>query len=166
MKGRGARAALTLASALALALGVAAPRPVRGAGGRLDEATLKVFSGTYAVDCRRAGVRLTVAADTLAVESGAKRVESHDVQRARTFGGAAMPADYQGTLLGDIAGGDLIVFQAYRDARGVYLVVDADTKLQATFGKAALAPKFRSCDMAAKPEAPAGKPKRRAPAAQ
>jgi hypothetical protein len=138
-----------LPGAIAVAAGLAGARVAGAAGAsKLDDATVKAFGGTYAADCRKAGVRLTVAADTLAVETGAKRVESHDVQRALTFGGGALPADYQGTLLGDVAGGESIVFQAFRDARGVYLVVDADTKLQAAFGKAALAPKFRSCDAA------------------
>jgi hypothetical protein len=148
----------------ALVLAVASAAPAR-AGGKLDDATAQAFGGTYAVDCKKpSGVRLHVAADTLAVEAGGKRVESHDVQRAVTYAGTSQPADYLGTLLGDVPGGEPLVFQAYRDARGLYIVVDADVGLQAKFGKTTLAAKFHSCEAQAqrgaapppaKPPAPA-----------
>jgi hypothetical protein len=117
------------------------------AANKLDAETMKTFGGTYAAHCRSAsGVRLRVEADTLAVEQGKKQVASHDVQRAVTYGGGGQPAGYQGTLLGDVPGGGPLVFQAHRDATGVYLLVDADAKLEADFGKAALRARFRKCD--------------------
>ena len=153
---------------LAAALPAAAQAPPR-VQSKLDDATAQAFGGTYALDCRKAsGVHLVVAADTLAVEAGKRRVESHDVQKALTFGGGAPPADYRGTLLGDVPGGEPLVFQTYRDARGVYLVVDGDAGLQAEFGKAAFTGKFRACEGAAKtvppPTTPAPKPAPKSPA--
>jgi hypothetical protein len=132
---------------IAAALGASlAAGPFALAAHTLDAASAKAFAGMYAVDCRRpAGVRVRVAADTLAVEQGKKEVASHDVQRATTYSGQTPPVGYDGTLLGDIPGGQSLVLHVFHDARGVYLVVDADTELQAAFGKAALTPKFRSC---------------------
>ena len=164
MSGRGVVAGLALACLVARA-SLAATSPARAAN-TLDDATVQAFGGTYAVDCRnRGGVHLLVAADTLAVQAGTKRVESHDVQKALTFAGHIPPADYLGTLLGDIRGGEPIVFQSYRDAHGPYLVVDADAGLQTAFGRAALTGRFRSCEVAPKGAPPAGKrpPPRPAP---
>jgi hypothetical protein len=136
-----------VASLLAAALGAGfAAAPVALAAHALDAASAKALAGTYAVDCRKpAGVRVRVAADTLAVAQGQKEVASHDVQRAMTYSGQTPPAGYEGTLLGDIPTAQSLVFHVYRDVKGVYLIVDADTELQAAFGKAALSPKFRSC---------------------
>jgi hypothetical protein len=157
-----------VAGLVSAAASLAAQAPAR-APSKLDNATAQAFGGTYALDCRKAaGVRLVVAADTLAVEAGKRRVESHDVQKALTFGGGAPPADYRGTLLGDVPGGEPLVFQTYRDARGVYLVVDGDAGLQAEFGKAAFTGKFRACEGPAKsappPAGPPPKPKSPGPA--
>jgi hypothetical protein len=141
---------LGLGGALVIGLGLAGTSPARAeappkTANKLDEATVQAFGGTYALDCRRPGVRLTVAADTLAVDGGKHKIESHDVQKALTFMGGSPPADYRGTLLGDVPGGEPLVFQTYRDARGVYIVVDADSGLQAAFGKSAFTGKFRGC---------------------
>ena len=104
----------TSAAAVVAALVAMAP-PVRAVS-TLDAPTLKAFGGTYAADCRKSGsARVVVAADTLAVEQGKKRVESHDVQRAITYSGRTPPADYQGSLLGDVPGGEPLVFHVYRD---------------------------------------------------
>ena len=142
--------------ALALLVTGLAASPAR-AGNRLDDETAEALGGTYAVDCHKPGVRLLVAADTLAVTFGKKQVVSHDVQRAMTYMGTATPADYQGTLLGDVPGGESLVFHVYRDAHGVSLAVDADAKLLAAFGKPALARRFQSCDApkAVNPKPPA-----------
>ena len=133
-------------AALALAVAWAGPAV---AGGKFDDATVQAFGGTYAVDCRKAsGAHLQVAADTLSVEAAGKRVESHDVQTAVTYAGNSQPADYLGTLLGDVPNGPPLVFQAYRDAKGLYIVVDADAGLQSKFGKGTFAAKFHSCEAA------------------
>lgn len=130
----------------ALLVSALAAAPLALAAHALDAASTKALAGTYAVDCRKpAGVRVRVAADSLAVAQGQKEVASHDVQRATTYSGQTAPAGYEGTLLGDIPKAQSLVFHVYRDAKGVYLIVDADTELQAAFGKAALSPKFRSC---------------------
>jgi hypothetical protein len=156
MSGRGVVAGLALACLVAH-VSLAAPPPARAAH-TLDDATVQALGGTYAVDCRKpGGVHLLVAADTLAIQAGTKRVESHDVQKALTFAGHAPPADYLGTLLGDVHGGEPIVFQTYRDAHGPYLVVDADASLQTAFGQASLTGRFRSCEAAPKGAPPAGK---------
>ena len=152
----GPRLALVAAAALVVGAALVVAAPSADAANKLDDATAEAFGGTYALDCRKPGVRVRVEADTLAVELGAKKVVSHDVQRALTFAGRTPPADYQGTLLGDVPGGEPLVLQVYRDAKGVSLLVDADVGLQKAFGKAALAGKFRSCDVRpkAKPAAP------------
>jgi hypothetical protein len=148
-------ACLALAAAAAAGALAASAR----AAGRLDEKTVEAFGGTYAADCHKAAsVRAVVAADRLAVEGSGKRVESHDVQRAVTYAGGGQPVGYQGSLFGDVPGGEPLVFHVHRDAKGLYLVVDADTKLASTFGKATFTPKFRSCDAASKPAAPANPP--------
>jgi hypothetical protein len=147
---------IVVGALLAAASLATSARPAR-ATSKLDDATAEAFAGTYAVDCRKAsGIHVVVAADTLAVEVGQRRIESHDVQKALTFAGGSQPADYRGTLLGDVPKGEPLVFQTYRDAKGVYLVIDADVGLQAAFGKTALTGKFRSCDAAAR-SAPSAK---------
>jgi hypothetical protein len=140
---------MKLVACLALAATGGALAVSARAAGRLDDKTVEVFGGRYAADCRKAAsVHAVVAADTLAVEGGGKRIESHDVQRAVTYAGGALPAGYQGSLFGDRPGGEPLVFHVHRDGKGLYLVVDADAKLESTFGKGAFAPKFRSCGAA------------------
>jgi len=134
---------------LALALGIVSLPSVMGLAApanKLDAATVAAFGGSWAPDCHKPGLRVRVAEDTLAVAVGKKEVASHDVQRATIFAGGVAPADYLGSLLGDVAGGEPLVFHVYRDARGLSLAVDAGAKLLATFGKSALAPRFHRCD--------------------
>jgi hypothetical protein len=150
---------MKLVVCLSVAVAGGALAAAADAAGRLDDKTVEAFGGSYAADCRKAAsVHAVVAADRLAVEGAGKRVESHDVQRAVTYAGGGQPAGYQGSLFGDVPGGQPLVFHVHRDAKGLYLVVDADTKLESTFGKAAFAPKFRSCDAAQKSAAPANPP--------
>ena len=85
----GSTLALTAAAWLLLPLPAskapAASQPRRAAGQVPVQAVQTRLGGVYALDCRRPGLRLTVAADTLAVDGGKHKIESHDVQKALTI---------------------------------------------------------------------------------
>jgi hypothetical protein len=113
---------------------------------RLEPDILKLYGGTYSVECgNAAATRLRVAADALIVEQGNKRLTANNVQAQHSFFGRSAPPNYLVALTGEVRGSDL-VFLVFRDGSGQYITVDGDQKVQAALGKSLLARKFHSCD--------------------
>lgn len=133
--------ALTPAVALLAAAGGAAAQQ-----SPQDLRWLKQHTGSYAVDCAKAdAVRLQVDAKSLSVVAGDKRVQGREPLAAVSyFGKAEAPPGYEVALLGNVRPNG-IAFIVMRDARGVYLTVEPDPELDKSFGKGALAGKFRRC---------------------
>lgn len=116
---------------------------------KLDAETLKVYGGTYSVDCSNpTATRLRVVADALMVEQGNKRLTGNNVQAAHSFFGQSPPANYLVALLSEVRGGSQLLFIVFKDRSGQYITLDGDQKINAALGKSLLAQKFRSCDPA------------------
>jgi len=138
---------------------LAASAPVWAQSG-LDAETLKLYGGTYSADCSSAAApRLRVAADTLFVERGNKRLTGRNVQASYSFFGQSPPPDYQVALMSDVRPGVQMLFIIYRDKSGQYITLDGDAKVQTALGRDLLGRKYRSCNPAPneaqRPPAPA-----------
>lgn len=115
----------------------------------LDPQALKLYGGTYSVDCSNPTVtRLRVVADALMVEQGNKRLTGNNVQAAYSYFGQSAPSNYLVALLSEVRGGSQLLFIVFRDGTGQYITLDGDQKVQTALGKSLLARKFRSCDPA------------------
>jgi hypothetical protein len=137
-----------------MAAGLLAASAPAWAQSRLDAETLKLYGGTYSADCSSAAApRLRVAADTLAVERGNKRLTGRNAQASYSFFGQSPPPDYQVALMSDVRPGLQMLFIVYRDKSGQYITLDGDSKVQAALGRDLLGRKYRSCNPTAK-EAP------------
>ena len=115
----------------------------------LDAQALKLYGGTYSVDCSNpTATRLRVVADALTVEQGNKRLTGNNVQAAYSYFGQSAPPNYLVALLSDVRGGSQLLFIVFKDRSGQYITLDGDKKVQAALGRSLLAGKFRSCDSA------------------
>jgi hypothetical protein len=136
----------TFGGLAAAALLISAGEPTWGQR-RLEPDILKLYGGTYSVDCGNAtATRLRVVADALMVEQGNKRLTANNVQAQHSFFGRSAPPNYLVALTGEVRGGSDLFFLVFRDGSGQYITVDGDQKVQAALGKALLARKFHSCD--------------------
>lgn len=112
-----------------------------------DIGMLKMYAGSWAVDCSKpAGVRLGVDVKALTLSGGGKQLSSSAPPLAAFsyFGKMEPPAGFEAALLGEGRGTSL-TFMAMKDKAGPYLTVESDPSLDKQFGKAALAGKFRRC---------------------
>lgn len=129
--------------ALLFCLAVAAPACAQQ--GPKDFEMLNKYAGTWAVDCGKAGTRLTVGVKTLTLSANGKKMHTAAPLAAFSYyGRMEPPAGFDVALLGAAPPSGLS-FLAMSDPSGPYLTVDADPHLQKKFGKAALAGKFRRC---------------------
>ena len=112
-----------------------------------DIEMLKMYAGTWAVDCSKpAGVRLGVDVKALTLSGSGKRFSSSAPPLAAFsyYGKMEPPAGFEAALLGEGRGASL-TFMAVKDKAGPYLTVQSDEPLEKQFGKAGLAGKFRRC---------------------
>lgn len=119
--------------------------------GKLDSHTMKVYGGTYQVDCsNNTSPKATVFADALVFLDGDKRVAGSKVQTAASYYGPSQPPEYRTVLLSEAPSGQLL-FAIYEDKAGAYLKLDGEPKVMAAIGKPLSVQKFRRCDGASKP---------------
>jgi len=129
--------------ALLLCLGAAAPACAQQSPNDIE--MLNKYAGSWAVDCGKAGTRLTVDTKTLTLSAGGKTLRTAAPLSAFSYyGKTEPPAGFEVALLGEARPTGLSLL-AMKDRTGPYLTVDADAPLQKQFGKAALAGKFRRC---------------------
>ena len=113
-----------------------------------DVAAFAHSSGIYSLDCRKAdAARVTVAADSITIEVGTKRLSGKPLMATgTTFGNGPPPpeyADFQVELMTSIT--SLYVME---DKEGPYLVfaeLQYATDLEKQFGKGTLAGRFKRC---------------------
>lgn len=130
------------AAMLALSAGLAGAVQAQG----LPPDAAAAYGGRYALRCDDAGSpQLVVERQRLAAEHRGRRVEAGAVQDAVSYLGPNPPAGYRTTLLAEGRGLSL-AFVVYRDARGLYVVPEADPKLLAVIGRDAAQARFRDCD--------------------
>ena len=153
------------ARAAALAAGLLAALPAWAQGGGIDAPALHRFGGTYAATCADpAAARLRVTADALLVEQGGQRMTGRKPTSAYSyFGNSAAPKNFQVALISEVRGGPQLIFMAYADASGPYLLLDGDPKVSAALGRTLMALTYRRCgppaaaaEAAAPPPATAG----------
>jgi hypothetical protein len=112
--------------------------------------SLKAYGGTYSPACGNPSApRARVAADAIMVEARGKRMTGHNLQDAVSYFGPEPPPNYETTLLGEVRGGQGLMFVMYRDESGQYLEIQGDNKVMAALktvlGKA-METKFRDCN--------------------
>jgi hypothetical protein len=126
-----------------LCLGTAAPVWAQQSANDIE--MLKKYAGTWAVDCGKAGSRLTVDVKALSLSAGGKSLKTAAPLSAFSYyGKMEPPKGFDVALLGEARPTGLSLL-AMSDGAGPYLTVDADPPLEKQFGKTALAGKFRRC---------------------
>lgn len=136
----------------ALAIGLLLPlaaSPARAQGG-LDARALREFGGSYAADCANpAAPRLRVDAEALRVEQNGQRITGRKpLGDYGFFGRNAPPKNFRVALIGEVRGGPQLIFMAYADTTGPYILLDGDAPVTAALGKALMARKYRRCEPA------------------
>jgi hypothetical protein len=118
----------------------------------LEADTLKLYGGVYATDCASPAAPHLRVADTLNVEYGNQRMTGGGLVAAYSYFGQEPPKNFQVALLSQLRGGASLVFHVYRDARGLYIELEGDPKVEtaltAVLGKAQFKAKYRDCDAA------------------
>jgi hypothetical protein len=143
---------MRLAAALTLVL-AAASEPAWPAG-RLDAETMKAYGGTYRSDCKDlASPSFVVGETSLTYVKGDKRITGSILPEDETAAwfGQIPPDGFHVALQSVLPDGESFALLVYQDARGPYLTVEADEKLAAVIGKAAMARQYRLCDAASRP---------------
>ncbi|MEP7099453.1 MAG: Ivy family c-type lysozyme inhibitor [Burkholderiales bacterium] len=130
----------------ALVVGLLAALPAAAQGG-IDAPALRRFAGTYATACADpAAARLRITADALLVEQGGQRLTGRKPMSAYSyFGNSPPPRNFQVALLSEVRGGPQLIFMAYVDATGPYLLLDGDPKVTAALGRTLMAATYRRC---------------------
>jgi hypothetical protein len=116
----------------------------------LDAEVLRLYGGTYAVDCANSqSPRLKVERQALHVEQGQRRLTARqDVMAAYSYFGQSAPPGFLVALEGQVQRQMVMTFLVYGDARGQYATLDGHPDVLANLGPLARV-RFNSCDAAA-----------------
>lgn len=129
---------------LALALSLLLTFPAWGKVTRTEEG---VYGGVYAADCNDIqALRVRLYGDVMTVEQGGKAVSARPFRSSKTApSGAALP-DFRIAFVGEVKGGDGLVFVMTHDASGLFVTLEGGPRSLATLGPGLLGRKLRHCD--------------------
>ena len=128
--------------------------------GALDDPTVKLMGGTYAVDCAKdGGPRVTIGKDEIVVTDGTKKVTARNLETAASWYGPGMPDEYRVVLLSRVNDDPGLLFAVYEDKNGYYGVLDGDLTHSPGIRPELLKLRFRQCKAEpAKAKAPKAAP--------
>lgn len=111
---------------------------------------LKHFGGTYSTSCGNAAAPRAIAGETLRIEYGNKRMTGENLMATATYFGPQPPPNHLTVLIGEVRGGDQLIFVVNRDKEGLYIELTGDPKVEAALtavlGKAQFKGKYRDCN--------------------
>jgi hypothetical protein len=125
---------------LALALPALSPAKVAPAEER-------VFGGVYSNACSDVhALRVRLYGDVMTVEQSGKAVSAKPFKSQANAPSGAAPAAFKITYVGDVKGGDGLVFVLTHDASGLFVTLEGGPKSLAALGNGVLGQKLRHCD--------------------
>ena len=125
---------------LALLLPVAAPAKV----GPSEEA---LYGGVYSAQCNEpSALRARLFGDTMRLEQGAKVVAARDFKSSKTAPSSPPPPAFRIAYVGEVAGGDGLVFVLTHDASGLFVTLAGGPKTLAMIGPGLQGQRLRHCD--------------------
>jgi hypothetical protein len=118
------------------------------AQGKADAHLMQRYGGVLAVDCSNYLLpQLKYLGDSLVVQDAGKPVlTGRNVRALPTYFGAAPPLEFETALTSQVAGGEALVFVLYRNAGGLYAVVEGGPKVIAALPAALKGKRVRHCD--------------------
>lgn len=131
-------------SAFVAALALCAPAPTSA---RLTAADNNVYAGVYSNACSdRSKPMVRFYDDVMTVEQGGKAVTAKPFKVSKNHLGATPPKDFKTAYVGDVKGGDGLVFVIYHNAEGLFVVLEGGPKSLAQLGAGVQGQKLRHCD--------------------
>jgi hypothetical protein len=130
------------ALAAAIALGLPAL-----SGAQLTAAENKVYAGVYSNACgdpSKPMVRLYD--DVMSVGQAGKVVTAKPFKSSKTHLGATPPADFKTAFVGEVKGGDGLVFVLFHNPDGLFVVLEGGPKSLAQLGPGVQGQRLRHCD--------------------
>jgi len=97
--------------------------------GNLGGQDVKAFGGRYSLKCGAAGApHLIVAADTVTMENGRKRLVARNLMSSYSYFGQSPPRNFEAALIGNLKPKASLTFLVYSDNAGRYITVEEDRK--------------------------------------
>ena len=125
-----------------LALGLPALAPAK-----VTPAEEGVYGGVYAADCNNINaLRVRLYGDVMTVEQSGKAVSAKPFKSSRAVPSGAAPPDFKLAYVGDVQGGDGLVFVMTHDASGLFVTLQGGAKSLAMLGPDVMGQKLRHCD--------------------
>ncbi len=130
--------------AIALALGLLLALP---AGAKVTPAEEGVYGGVYAADCNNINaLRVRLYGDVMTVEQAGKAVSAKPFKSSKTAPSGNAPAAFRIAYVGEVKGGDGLVFVMTHDASGLFVTLEGGPRSLATLGPNVQGQKLRHCD--------------------
>lgn len=138
----------TLRRPLLAALTLLAAAPMAAAQGNVDRAMAQRYGGVLAPECGNYLLpQLLYPGDSLVVRNGGKPViTGKNVKAAPAYFGTAPPPEFETALTSDAGGGERLVFVFYRNASGLFAVVEGSPKVLAAVPGVLKGKRVRHCD--------------------
>ena len=114
---------------------------------KLTPAEDKVYAGVYSNACAdRSQPMVRLYGDVMSVERGGTVVSAKPFRADRNHLGANPPADFKTAYVGDVKGGDGLVFVLFHNAQGLFVQLEGGPKSLAPLGPGVVGSKLRHCD--------------------
>ena len=133
---------------LGVALLVLCAAPTTWAQGKVDGNLMQRYGGVLAPECGNYLLpQLLYLGDSLVVRDGGKAMlTGRNLRAAPTYFGSKPPPEFETAVTSTVAGGDALVFVFYRNASGVFAVVEGGPKVMASLPTALKGKRVRHCD--------------------
>jgi len=106
-----------------------------------------VFGGVYSNACSDIqGLRVRLFGDTMAVERGGKVLAAKPFKSSKTAPSGNAPPAFKIAYVGEVKGGDGLVFVLTHDASGLFVTLEGGPKSLAMLGPDLQGQKLRHCD--------------------
>ena len=133
---------------LGAALSLLCAAPASWAQGKVDDKLMQRYGGVLAPECGNYLLpQLLFLGDSLVVREGGKALlTGRNVKAAPAYFGATRPPEFETAFTSEVAGGDTMVFVFYRNASGLFAVVEGGPKVMAAVPAALKGKRIRHCD--------------------
>lgn len=114
---------------------------------KLTVAENKVYAGVYSNACGDASKPMVrLYDDVMSVEQAGKVVTAKPFRSSKTHLGPTPPADFKAAYIGEVKGGDGLVFLLFHNPDGLFVVLEGGPKSLAQLGPGVQGQKLRHCD--------------------
>jgi hypothetical protein len=106
-----------------------------------------VYGGVYAADCNNINaLRVRLYGDVMTVERSGKAVSAKPFKSSKTAPSGAAPPAFRIAYVGEVKGGDGLVFVMTHDASGLFVTLEGGARSLAALGPDVVGQKLRHCD--------------------